>query len=57
VLSYQDSRKDVAKRALVEGDSLAAVRLAGETKAAEWLADMMVQGIPPPQCAPGCSPR
>ncbi len=44
VLSYQDSRKDVAKRALVEGDSLAAVRLAGETKAAEWLADMMVQG-------------
>ena len=44
VLSYQDSRKDVAKRALVEGDSLAAVRLAGETKAADWLADMMVQG-------------
>ncbi|MBP8134214.1 MAG: (2Fe-2S)-binding protein, partial [Zoogloea sp.] len=44
VLSYQDSRKDVAKRALVEGDSLAAVRLAGETKAADWLTDMMVQG-------------
>ncbi|MBS0346440.1 MAG: molybdopterin-dependent oxidoreductase [Proteobacteria bacterium] len=44
VLSYQDSRKDIAKRALVEGDSLTAVRLAGETKAAEWLADMMVQG-------------
>ncbi len=44
VLSYQDSRKDVAKRALVEGDSLTAVRLAGETKAADWLADMMVQG-------------
>ena len=44
VLSYQDSRKDVAKRALVTGDSLSAVRLAGETKAAEWLADMMVQG-------------
>jgi len=44
VLSYQDSRKDVAKRALVTGDALSAVRLAGETKAAEWLADMMVQG-------------
>ncbi|KAB2969024.1 nitrate reductase [Zoogloea sp.] len=44
VLSYQDTRKDVAKRALVEGDSLAAVRLAGETRAADWLADMMVQG-------------
>jgi len=44
VLSYQDSRKNIAKRARVEGDSLAAVRLAGETKAAEWLADMMVQG-------------
>ncbi len=44
VLSYQDSRKEVAKRARVTGDSLSAVRLAGETKAAEWLADMMVQG-------------
>jgi assimilatory nitrate reductase catalytic subunit len=43
VLSYQDSRKDVAKRALVEGDSLTAVRLAGESKAADWLADMMVR--------------
>ncbi|HMY48206.1 MAG TPA: molybdopterin-dependent oxidoreductase [Rhodocyclaceae bacterium] len=44
VLSYQDRRKDVAKRALVEGDSLTAVRLAGETRAADWLADMMVRG-------------
>ena len=44
VLSYQDSHKSVAKRALLEGDSLAAVRLAGETMAADWLADMMVQG-------------
>ncbi|MCE1186881.1 MAG: molybdopterin-dependent oxidoreductase, partial [Rhodocyclales bacterium] len=44
VLSYQDSRRSVAKRALVEGDSLSAVRLAGETRAAEWLTDMMVQG-------------
>ncbi|MCK6373498.1 MAG: molybdopterin-dependent oxidoreductase [Zoogloea sp.] len=44
VLSYDDSRKGVAKRALVEGDSLTAVRLAGETRAADWLADMMVQG-------------
>ena len=44
VLSYHDSRKEVEKRARVTGDSLSAVRLAGETKAAEWLADMMVQG-------------
>ena len=44
VLSYQDSRRDIAKRARVDGDSLSAVRLAGETKAAEWLADLMVQG-------------
>jgi assimilatory nitrate reductase catalytic subunit len=43
VLSYQDSRKEVAKRARVKATS-SAVRLAGETKAAEWLADMMVQG-------------
>ncbi|HSD59222.1 MAG TPA: molybdopterin-dependent oxidoreductase, partial [Burkholderiales bacterium] len=46
VLSYQDVRRDIAKRALVEDDTLLAVRLAGETRAAEWLAELMAQGKP-----------
>ena len=45
-LSYADSQRDIAKRALVEDDILIAVRLAGETKAAEWLTELMVRGQP-----------
>lgn len=44
VLSYKDSRRDIAKQALVEEDRLTAVRLAGEAQASEWLADLMVRG-------------
>ena len=52
VLSYQDSRRDVAKRALMHGETLSAVRLAGETRAAEWLSDMMAQGKPATELRP-----
>ena len=52
VLSYQDSRRDIAKRALVEDEKLSAVRLAGETMAAEWLADMMALGKPATELRP-----
>ncbi|GAA5177280.1 nitrate reductase [Niveibacterium umoris] len=45
-LSYRDARRDIAKRALIDGDTLSAVRLVGETKAAGWLQDMMAQGTP-----------
>ena len=45
-LSYADSQRDIAKRARVEDDILIAVRLAGETKAAEWLTELMVRGQP-----------
>jgi len=45
-LSYRDARRDIAKRARMEGDHLGAVRLAGEAKAAAWLQDMMVRGAP-----------
>jgi assimilatory nitrate reductase catalytic subunit len=44
VLSYQDSRREIAKQALVVADRLIAVRLAGEARATEWLADLMVRG-------------
>jgi len=43
-LSYADSRRDIAKRARIDGDTLMAVRLVGETKAAEWLAQLMIVG-------------
>ncbi|MDY0012032.1 MAG: molybdopterin-dependent oxidoreductase [Rhodocyclaceae bacterium] len=43
-LSYKDSRRDIAKQALVENDRLTAVRLAGEALASEWLTDLMVRG-------------
>ncbi|MDB5816257.1 MAG: nitrate reductase [Rhodocyclales bacterium] len=43
-LSYRDVRRDIAKRARVEDNKIAAVRLTGETKAASWLQDMMVNG-------------
>ncbi|MCB1956392.1 MAG: molybdopterin-dependent oxidoreductase [Rhodocyclaceae bacterium] len=46
VLSYQDARRGIAKRARMDGDTVAAVRLAGETRAAEWLADVVVSGSP-----------
>jgi assimilatory nitrate reductase catalytic subunit len=42
-LVFADARRQVAKRALVEGDVLTGVRLAGETKAGDWLKDLMVQ--------------
>jgi assimilatory nitrate reductase catalytic subunit len=45
-LSYRDARRDIAKRALIEGDRLCAVRLAGEARAAGWLQDMMTRGAP-----------
>ncbi len=52
VLSYQDSRRGIAKRALMAGDTVAAVRLAGETRAAEWLADVIVSGQPASELRP-----
>ncbi len=41
-LSYRDVRRNIAKRARIEDNKIAAVRLTGETKAASWLQDMMV---------------
>jgi assimilatory nitrate reductase catalytic subunit len=45
-LSYADRRRDIAKRARIEDDRLIAVRLAGETRAAEWLVELMVRDAP-----------
>jgi len=43
-LSYADARRDIAKRARIDDDTLTAVRLVGETKASEWLAQLMTVG-------------
>ncbi|WP_230969684.1 nitrate reductase [Nitrogeniibacter aestuarii] len=43
-LSYADPRRDIGKRARIDDDILTAVRLVGETKAAEWLAQLMTVG-------------
>ena len=43
-LSYSDPRRDIGKRARIEDDQLVAVRLVGETRAAEWLTQLMVVG-------------
>ncbi|TVO62665.1 nitrate reductase [Denitromonas ohlonensis] len=45
-LVYADAHRDVAKRARVDDDILNAVRLSGETRAAEWLTELMVRGEP-----------
>ena len=45
-LSYQDTRRGIAKRARIEGGVLTGVRLTGETAAAGWLRDVMVDRLP-----------
>jgi assimilatory nitrate reductase catalytic subunit len=43
-MHYRDLRRGVFKSARVEGDTVVAVRLAGETAGEEWLKNMMLQG-------------
>ena len=43
VLSYEDPRRGISKRALIEGERLVGLRLAGETMAAAWLRELMVE--------------
>jgi len=43
-LRFADQKRGISKRARIEGGLLLGVRLAGETKAKDWLADIMVQG-------------
>ncbi|MFO1318710.1 MAG: molybdopterin-dependent oxidoreductase [Burkholderiales bacterium] len=46
VLSYADARKGIAKRACIEDGVLVGLRLTGETAAAGWLRDVMVERLP-----------
>lgn len=45
-LTFNDARRKVMKRALIEDGILTGVRLAGETAAREWLQDLMTRGAP-----------
>jgi assimilatory nitrate reductase catalytic subunit len=43
-ISYNDPKRNISKRILVEGGEVVGVRLLGETLAAGWLKEVMVQG-------------
>jgi assimilatory nitrate reductase catalytic subunit len=43
-ISYNDPKRNISKRILVEGGEVIGVRLLGETLAAGWLKEVMVQG-------------
>jgi assimilatory nitrate reductase catalytic subunit len=42
-LVYRDARRDITKRALIEDGLLTGIRLTGETAAAAWLRDVMIE--------------
>ena len=45
-LVYRDARRDITKRALIEDGLLTGVRLTGETAAAIWLREVMIERQP-----------
>ena len=44
LLNYNDAKRGISKRILVESDQVTGVRLMGETLAADWLKDVMSSG-------------
>ncbi|WP_047541072.1 nitrate reductase [Methylotenera versatilis] len=44
LLNYNDAKRGISKRILVENDQVTGVRLMGETLAADWLKDVMSSG-------------
>jgi assimilatory nitrate reductase catalytic subunit len=43
---YQDAKRDFARRTLLEGGALRAVRLSGDTRSEPWLRDLWERGAP-----------
>ena len=43
-LAFNDARRGIAKRALIENDGLVSALLCNETRATDWLLDLMVRG-------------
>ncbi len=46
-LSYRDPRRGISKRVIVENDRVSGVRLVGETLAADWIKEVMMQEVFP----------
>jgi assimilatory nitrate reductase catalytic subunit len=44
MLAFDDARRGIAKRALIEDDCLAGALLCKETRAADWLLDLIARG-------------
>ncbi|MDP2809786.1 MAG: molybdopterin-dependent oxidoreductase, partial [Rhodocyclaceae bacterium] len=44
MLAFDDARRGIAKRALIEGDRLAGALLCNETRATDWLLDLIARG-------------
>ena len=44
LLNYDDAKRGISKRILIENNKITGVRLMGETLAAEWLKDVMLTG-------------
>ena len=44
MLAFNDARRGIAKRALIEGDRLAGALLCNETRATDWLLDLIAKG-------------
>ena len=44
MLAFNDTRRGIAKRALIEGDRLAGALLCNETRATDWLLDLIARG-------------
>ncbi len=43
-LAFNDTKRGIVKRALIEGDRLAGALLCNETRATEWLTDLITRG-------------
>lgn len=44
MLNYNDTKRGISKRIMIEGDKVVGVRLVGETLATDWLKQVMTQG-------------
>jgi assimilatory nitrate reductase catalytic subunit len=49
LLSYSDAARGISKKIRFAGERILAVRLAGETRAAAWLQDAMMDGVTSPE--------
>jgi len=44
-LRYEDSRRQIARRVLLDGSTVRAVRLSGDTRSEPWLKDLWERGV------------